>query len=64
MTSCHKIPYATPAAAARAGAVLAAKYLVRGAAKYPRGVHPCAKCRAWHITSAKTKPEWRIAAPR
>jgi len=48
MPICVKRPYPTPAAATRA--LTALRRL-----KYPElvGIHPCAHCRAWHVTSQR-----------
>lgn len=62
MNDCTKIPYPTPAAAKRAAALIAASYRKRGVARLPRGVHPCAECHAWHITSHRTNAKFRVAA--
>lgn len=46
-SKCSKVPYRTPVEASFA--------LARIRSKFPttRGVHFCAKCRAYHLTSAK-----------
>ncbi len=62
MIACTKIQYPTPAAAKRAAAAIAANYRKRGAARFPRGVHPCAQCQAWHITSHRTTLRFRVNA--
>ena len=60
MNDCTKIPYPTFSAAKRAGMHIIGRYRRRGKARIPRGVHPCAQCHAWHLTSHRTKAKFRI----
>lgn len=62
MPACSKIPYPNLAAAKFAAAQIAADYRRRGITRVPRGVHPCAACHCWHVTSHRTKAEFRVAA--
>lgn len=63
MTDCTKIPYPTPADAKRNAIRIVTRYRKRGAKRFPRGVHPCARCHAWHITSHRTNAKYRIGPP-
>jgi len=60
METCTKIPYASLNLARRAARAVARAYRQRGCLRLPRGVHPCANCGAWHVTSQQVKSEWRI----
>jgi hypothetical protein len=50
MSDCSKIPYADAGRAAEALRHIARRQRARGRVE-PVAVHPCASCRAWHVTS-------------
>ena len=62
MTECTKIPYPNPAAAKWAARQIAVNYRKRGLSRVPRGIHPCAECHAWHVTSHRTNAKFRVPA--
>lgn len=61
MNDCTKIQYPSASAAKFAALRIAANYRKRGVSRVPRGVHPCAQCHAWHVTSHQTTKSLRIA---
>jgi hypothetical protein len=60
MNDCTKIRYASPAVAKWAARQIAANYRKRGIRRVPRGIHPCAECHAWHVTSHRTNAKFRV----
>lgn len=60
MQTCFKNPYPTPLDAKRVARQIRQAAIAKGRPKFPRGVHPCSVCHAWHITSYMVKSKWRL----
>ena len=61
MNDCTKIAYPNEFTARRAALAIATNLLKRGVKRFPRGVHPCSECHAWHITSHRTNAKLRVS---
>jgi len=60
MEACTKIPYPTLGRGLIAARAIARACRRRGCARVPKGIHWCALCTAWHVTSHPVKAAWCI----
>lgn len=60
MSPCTKIPY--PSASIAGVAMQAIQRRSPAGKRVPEGIHPCAECRGWHVTSKRgsARNKWTL----